>query len=188
MAVIASTLTTVAVFAPLVFVKGIAGQLFRDQALTVTFSLLASLLVAITLIPMLASFGGGRSPDDVQPPELRHPRNRFGRGLRWLRLLVFTRIPSWIARFVVWASIRIGRGVRVLPPAARGVLGCAGRDVVSEIRTGLGATLLMGLAVAAGRISIPIVIQRTIDHGLTTNADGSMYSGSSPASSSKTPR
>lgn len=44
-AVTASTLTTVAVFFPIVFVEGIAGQLFRDLALTVTFSLLASLLV-----------------------------------------------------------------------------------------------------------------------------------------------
>ncbi|MGB5344547.1 MAG: efflux RND transporter permease subunit [Woeseia sp.] len=54
-AVTASTLTTVAVFFPMVFVSGIAGQLFRDQALTVTFALLFSLLVALTLIPMLAA-------------------------------------------------------------------------------------------------------------------------------------
>jgi HAE1 family hydrophobic/amphiphilic exporter-1 len=57
-AVFASTLTTVAVFVPLVFVEGVAGQLFRDQALTVTISLLASLVVALTLAPMLASLGG----------------------------------------------------------------------------------------------------------------------------------
>ncbi len=55
MAVTASTLTTVAVFLPLVFVEGVAGQLFRDQALTVTISMLLSLVVAMTLIPMLAS-------------------------------------------------------------------------------------------------------------------------------------
>jgi HAE1 family hydrophobic/amphiphilic exporter-1 len=55
MAIIASTLTTMAVFFPLVFVKGIAGQLFGDQALTVTFALGASLLIALTLIPMLAA-------------------------------------------------------------------------------------------------------------------------------------
>ncbi|MHC4183347.1 MAG: efflux RND transporter permease subunit, partial [Planctomycetota bacterium] len=54
-AVIASTLTTICVFIPIIFVKGIAGQLFNDQALTVTYSLLISLLVAITLIPMLSS-------------------------------------------------------------------------------------------------------------------------------------
>jgi HAE1 family hydrophobic/amphiphilic exporter-1 len=55
MAIVASTLTTMAVFFPLVFVEGIAGQLFGDQALTVTFALAASLIVALTLIPMLAA-------------------------------------------------------------------------------------------------------------------------------------
>jgi HAE1 family hydrophobic/amphiphilic exporter-1 len=58
-AVVAATMTTICVFIPIVFVEGIAGQLFRDQALTVTFSLVASLLVALTLIPMLASLEMG---------------------------------------------------------------------------------------------------------------------------------
>ncbi|NJR43982.1 efflux RND transporter permease subunit [bacterium] len=58
MAITASTLTHIAVFLPLVFVQGISGQLFRDQALTVTFAMLISLFVAITLIPMLASLEG----------------------------------------------------------------------------------------------------------------------------------
>jgi HAE1 family hydrophobic/amphiphilic exporter-1 len=57
-AVTASTLTTIAVFFPIVFVDGIAGQMFRDLALTVTFSLIASLLVALYLIPMIASREG----------------------------------------------------------------------------------------------------------------------------------
>jgi HAE1 family hydrophobic/amphiphilic exporter-1 len=56
-AVTASTLTTVAVFLPIVFVEGVAGQLFKDQALTVTLSLLASLAVAVTVIPMLSALG-----------------------------------------------------------------------------------------------------------------------------------
>jgi HAE1 family hydrophobic/amphiphilic exporter-1 len=54
-AVSASTFTTVAVFFPIVFVEGIAGQLFKDMALTVTFSLLASLAVSLTLVPMLST-------------------------------------------------------------------------------------------------------------------------------------
>ena len=54
-AVVASTLTTVCVFFPIIFVQGIAGQLFQDQALTVTCSLLVSLFVALTFIPMLSS-------------------------------------------------------------------------------------------------------------------------------------
>jgi HAE1 family hydrophobic/amphiphilic exporter-1 len=54
-AVTASTLTTIAVFLPIGFVVGIAGQIFKQLAFTVTFSLVASLLVALTLIPLLAS-------------------------------------------------------------------------------------------------------------------------------------
>ncbi|MFC0273553.1 efflux RND transporter permease subunit [Metabacillus herbersteinensis] len=54
-AIIASTLTTVAVFLPVVFISGIIGELFKEFALTIAFSLLASLFVALTIVPMLAS-------------------------------------------------------------------------------------------------------------------------------------
>ena len=54
-AVTASTLTTVCVFAPIVFVEGLTKQLFTDLALTITYSLLASLLVSLTLVPAMAS-------------------------------------------------------------------------------------------------------------------------------------
>jgi multidrug efflux pump subunit AcrB len=62
--VLSSTLTTVAVFFPIVFVEGVAGQVFGDMALVVVFSLLASLAVALYFVPMLASrrvghVGGG---------------------------------------------------------------------------------------------------------------------------------
>ncbi len=62
-AILASTLTTIAVFLPLVFVDGIAGQLFSDQALTVTFALLVSLLVALTFIPMVSAIQGIKESD-----------------------------------------------------------------------------------------------------------------------------
>lgn len=54
-AIIASTLTTVAVFVPVVFVTGIIGDLFKQFALTIAFSLVASLFVALTIVPMIAS-------------------------------------------------------------------------------------------------------------------------------------
>jgi len=54
-AVVASTLTSIAVFFPMVFVEGVSGQMFGDLGLTVVFSLLASLAVALFFIPMLAS-------------------------------------------------------------------------------------------------------------------------------------
>ncbi len=59
-AVVASTLTTIAVFFPMVFVEGVAGQAFGDLGLAVVVSLMASLIVALFLIPMLASREGLR--------------------------------------------------------------------------------------------------------------------------------
>ncbi len=55
MAITASTLTTIGVFFPVLFVPGIAGELFNDMVITITFSLFASLVIALTLVPMLAS-------------------------------------------------------------------------------------------------------------------------------------
>ncbi len=95
-AVIASTLTTVAVFFPLVFVDGIAGQLFRDQALTVTFSLIASLVVAVTLIPMMSSLSGRKK--EIVPLELKEPKTSFGRFLRSTRLFLFYTIPTAVTK------------------------------------------------------------------------------------------
>ena len=54
-AILASTLTTVSVFLPIVFVQGLVGELFEEQAWTVVFSLLSSLIVAMTVVPMLSS-------------------------------------------------------------------------------------------------------------------------------------
>ena len=55
-AIIASTLTTIAVFFPMIFASGIAGKLSRPLALTVAFALLSSLFIALTIIPMMASW------------------------------------------------------------------------------------------------------------------------------------
>lgn len=54
-AIAASTLTTISVFLPILFTQGITRQIFMDMGLTIAFSLLASLLIALTLVPMIAS-------------------------------------------------------------------------------------------------------------------------------------
>ncbi len=54
-AIVASTLTTIVVFIPIVYLRGASGELFKEQAFTVAFSLLCSLVVAILIIPMLYS-------------------------------------------------------------------------------------------------------------------------------------
>jgi HAE1 family hydrophobic/amphiphilic exporter-1 len=95
-AVIASTITTVCVFVPIVFVEGVAGQLFSDQALTVTFSLAVSLIVALTLIPMLASREIGKEPIADVPD---HERSRIGKAA----IALVERLSLWVARLVKWA-------------------------------------------------------------------------------------
>ena len=105
-AVVAATLTTIAVFFPMVFISGIAGQLFRDQALTVTFALVFSLLVALTVIPMLAALGARSRYDDGDATVSSNLFTRgvafvvrlFGylfAGLKWLGWLLMW-IPTWI--------------------------------------------------------------------------------------------
>ncbi|HET9327357.1 MAG TPA: efflux RND transporter permease subunit [Candidatus Eisenbacteria bacterium] len=106
MAVTASTLTSIAVFFPLVFVEGFAGQLFRDQALTITLSQLASLAVSLTLVPMLAALGGRFAGNAGALPE-------GGRGGRWNAvarwgLFGVVALPRLLTRGVQWA----GRALR----------------------------------------------------------------------------
>lgn len=91
-AIIASTLTTIAVFFPVLFVPGIAGVLFNDMALTICFSLFCSLLVALTLIPLLASKWLETSPStesrsrrisEVIDHWLEKLTHRYSRSLAW---------------------------------------------------------------------------------------------------------
>ena len=68
-AITASTLTTVAVFLPIAFVAGLAGELFRPFALTVTIALLSSLLVSLTIVPVLAYWFLRNPADKAGPAE-----------------------------------------------------------------------------------------------------------------------
>ena len=132
-AVIASTLTTVAVFLPIIFVEGIAGQIFRDQALTVTSALLISLLAALTLIPVLSSLGQRGAavegapqlqPMDAPPqPEPTSPAPRVARRKRRpvpgflaktgrILLVPLVCLMRWLRVLLLW----IGRGIGILLP------------------------------------------------------------------------
>ena len=110
MAVVASTLTTVAVFLPVVFVEGFAAQLFRDQALTVSFSLLASLVVALTLIPMIAARGRRRAGADAVPEDGAAAKTRAAR----LRRAVFRTAPAGTVRGLRIGWTWLGRGIETL--------------------------------------------------------------------------
>ncbi len=103
-AITASTLTTISVFLPIIYVEGVAGELFRDLSLAVTFSLLASLLVALTLLPTLAArFAAGGPPASVQPDARVPVTGVWGRA-RWMVGGVMS-LPFTLLRFL-WALVR----------------------------------------------------------------------------------
>jgi HAE1 family hydrophobic/amphiphilic exporter-1 len=94
MPIAAGTITTMAVFLPLVFLKGIAGELFKDQSYAVVFSLSASLLAALTLIPMLAS----REKYAEQHSERHHEQAKKTSRLTRLLTPLFDRLERGVAR------------------------------------------------------------------------------------------
>ena len=127
-AVTASTLTSVAVFFPMVFVSGIAGQLFRDQALTVTFAQLISLMVGITLVPMLTAWRarlGDR--EEALADDAGEPRETLGALRRYV--------------LAMWSNLDVGGitdGPEPVQPAARGwrVVNAGARGTRTGMRWG----------------------------------------------------
>ena len=109
-AVAASTLTTVAVFLPVVFLQGIAAQLFRDMALTVSFALIASLAVSLTLIPMMAALMGRASEAVSESVSAAHSAGRVRKTLGF----VVVGLPTHALRWVRFAFHWLGRGVAIV--------------------------------------------------------------------------
>lgn len=110
--VIVSTLTTLVVFLPILFVPGIAGLLFRDMALTISFALIVSVLVAITLIPVLSSriFDTAKFQADKKDPA----DNLLKKILVWRRKNLFTRIaaiPLFILYAIAWPFLKLWKWI-----------------------------------------------------------------------------
>ena len=126
-AVTASTLTTVAVFIPIIFVEGVAGQLFGDMAITVTVSLLASLAVALTLIPMLAATGREAAVAESGRASHRGGTRTLGR---------FSRIYDRAVRGALRRRRFVLGGAFLLFVLSMGVLIRMGTDLIPEISEG----------------------------------------------------
>jgi HAE1 family hydrophobic/amphiphilic exporter-1 len=101
-AISASTFTTIAVFLPILYVQGIASELFRSMGYTITFSLLTSLLVALTLVPMLSSKILRLKMKDNSPSASKENlvQNSLGQGGRIFNFVreEYSRLISWSLR------------------------------------------------------------------------------------------
>lgn len=163
-AITASTLTTIAVFLPLVFVEGIAGQLFKDQALTVTFTLVVSLIFALIMIPMLSSLKHrkGGYGDDTGEEEYQ-PKTKVGGMVRSGRKSFFNVILDVLIYVVATPFILIGKLLRIILtiPAAivnqlfNGLAGLYRRLLPWALRNRLLVMVLAALAFTSGLLVLP---------------------------------
>jgi HAE1 family hydrophobic/amphiphilic exporter-1 len=156
-AVTASTLTSVAVFFPMVFVEGVGGQMFGDLGLTVVFSLLASLAVALFFIPMLTS----RRTPEPSPDE----PGLFGRLTRrwrsWAALAdLRTLVRRGGARWIVGLPYVLLRAVTHLTLELIGKVLATSFGLVLELVVGVGRIVGVG----SGRLLGPLL--RGFDRGI----------------------
>jgi len=114
MPIVASTLTTIAVFLPLIFVRGIVSELFRDESLAIAFSLAASIITALTLIPMLDSRESFRLINDPEKftqgfliIKRNEEKNLFKRFVFWILFPFKVCIRSFVYVLAV-IHLRVG--------------------------------------------------------------------------------
>ncbi|NJP36204.1 efflux RND transporter permease subunit [Alkalicoccus luteus] len=120
-AITASTLTTASVFLPIVFVTGLVGDLFAPLAITVAFSLLASLFVAVTIVPMIASRILSPPDEDLEARRKEKPYMKRLAGAVWwtLRHRIIV-IGITLATLLIGAVGLAGTGVDLLPDSDEG--------------------------------------------------------------------
>lgn len=113
-AILASTLTTVCVFLPIVFTKGITRQLFVDMGLTIAYSLLASLLTALTIVPMMSA-GVLRKTEEKETKIFGKIRNIYGNILeKALDHKGYVIVGAFVL-FVGSIALALSRGTEFMP-------------------------------------------------------------------------
>ncbi|HEU0052947.1 MAG TPA: efflux RND transporter permease subunit, partial [Longimicrobium sp.] len=157
-AIIASTLTTIAVFGPILYVEGIAGELLGALALSVAFSLLASILVAITLLPAMAA--RWEHAEGLEGPR-RMPKGRIGRVLT-RPLLAFDRgFEAFAARYERTLHAAMARRGRVMLLAL----------VLLVIGVAVGASLERGVLPEVDQGGFRVRMELPLGTALETTAD-----------------
>lgn len=121
-AITASTLTTLAVFVPVIFISGLIGQIFTEFALTISFSLFASLVVALTVVPMMASKLLKKPKRKNMEARRRRSKtlNRFERSVRWAlkRRTVVLLLTTMMLVLSAFSLTKVG--TEFLPPTDEG--------------------------------------------------------------------
>ncbi len=166
-AIVASVLTTVVVFLPVVFIRGMSGIMFRQMALVVGFSLLCSLVVALTLVPMLASrflryrpssgaddatAGRLQRVYDVSEQALQHLSEQYSTLLQWA--LEHRRVVIGITAVLFVSALGLVRfiGVELMPAADEG-------EVRIDLETEVGTRLAI---MDAAALQVEDIVHREV--------------------------
>ncbi len=163
-AITASTITTIVVFLPIVYLHGSASQLFKDQAWTVSFSLLSSLVVAVFVIPMLAARFLKSQPVKARRAPLRYPR--------YNTLLNHLLNHKW--KVIGATALLVAATALLIPKLGSEFIPSAGaRDFVVEVQLPEGAELRRTAAVVE---SMEQMVRGTLGKDL-----GTLYSVVGPS-------
>jgi hydrophobic/amphiphilic exporter-1 (mainly G- bacteria), HAE1 family len=174
-AIAASTICTVAVFLPIAFVGGMVGELFRPFALTVSIAMLASLVVALTIVPVLAFWF-------IRPPK------RIGRGVAlaraaaeekesrgiWQRIYVPS-LNGALARPVATIGVAVailGGTAALVPSMETSFLGDSGQDTVTVTQHYAPGTSLEGQDEAAKKVETALAGVDAVDSVQATVGSG----------------
>ncbi|WP_169946788.1 efflux RND transporter permease subunit [Microbispora sp. H11081] len=179
-AVTASTLTTVAVFLPIAFVGGMVGQLFSPFAITVTVALLASLLVSLTVIPVLAYWflkAPALTPqeaqavrEDAERRELRSPLQRL--YLPVLRFATRRRVVTLLIGFLVFAAT-----MALAPNLKTNFLDNSGNDTTQISQRMPAGTDLATTDAAAGKVEAVLEADGDVESYQVTVGGGNRFLG-----------
>ena len=174
--VVASTFTTVAVFFPMAFVEGVAGQLVSDLSFAVSFSMLSSMAVSLTLVPVLQSLGADVHAAAAKPDPA--PRSFV--------IIIVTWPIAWIVRIVGWVVMGAGRVLDLLARPLTGGYELLERQYPKLMRlllrmravlllgTVVGCTLAIGLAKDSPRTLLPELDQGEFFVQVTLPRDASL--------------
>lgn len=179
-AVTASTLTTVAVFLPIAFVGGMVGQLFSPFAVTVTVALLASLLVALTVIPVLAYWflkAPALTPqeaqavrEDAERKELRSPLQRM--YLPVLRFATRRRLVTVLIGVVVFAAT-----MALAPNLKTNFIDSSGNDTTQISQRMPAGTDLATTDAAAKKVEAVLAADKGVESYQVTVGGGNRFLG-----------
>jgi len=180
-AITASTLTTVVVFLPLGFVHGLAAEFFRPFALTVTFALLTSLLVALTVVPVLATWVlSKRQVGHREPTEVTRLQRAY---LPVLKLAVDHKVVTLVATAAIFAAT-----MAAVPLLKTNLFDNSGQNTMSVTQQMPPGTSLEATMAAADKVESVLKATRGIDiYQVTAGSTGSLFGtgGGTSASASQ---